>query len=82
MSNIITVNNSIGSHQELIQTTNTPQPIRVGRNLSMPLIKQHITYDRDINEAQPKVLHPPYQKKPDDVNIIQGTGIISNTDNV
>ena len=82
MSNIITVNNSIGSHQELIQTNNTPQPIRVGRKLSIPLIKQHITYDRDINEAQPTALYPPYQKESDDVNIIQGTGTIPNTDNV
>ena len=82
MSNIITVNDVQGSHQELIQTNNTPQPIRVGRKLSIPLIKQHITYDRDINEAQPKVLHPPYQKESDDVNIIQGTGTIPNTDNV
>ena len=82
MSNIITVNNSIGSHQELIQTNNTPQPIRVGRKLSKPLIKQHITYDRDINEAQPTALYPPYQKESDDVNIIQGTGTIPNTDNV
>ena len=82
MSNIITVNDVQGSHQELIQTNNTPQPIRVGRKLSIPLIKQHITYDRDINEAQPKVLYPPYQKESDDVNIIQGTGTIPNTDNV
>ena len=82
MSNIITVNNSIGSHQELIQTNNTQQPIRVGRKLSIPLIKQHITYDRDINEAQPTALYPPYQKESDDVNIIQGTGTIPNTDNV
>ena len=82
MSNIITVNDVEGSHQELIQTNNTPPPIRVGRKLSIPLIKQRTTYDRDINEAQPKVLHPPYQKKPDDANIIQGTGTIPNTDNV
>ena len=82
MTNLITVNDIEGSHQELIQTNNTSTPIRVGRKLSIPLIKQHITYDRDINEAQPKVLHPPYQKKPDDVNIIQGTGTIQNTDNV
>lgn len=82
MSNIITVNDVEGSHQELIQTNNTPQPIRVGRKLSIPLIKQHITYDRDINEAQPTALYPPYQKESDDVNIIQGTGTIPNTDNV
>ena len=82
MSNIITVNDVQGSHQELIQTNNTPQPIRVGRKLSIPLIKQHITYDRDINEAQPTALYPPYQKESDDVNIIQGTGTIPNTDNV
>ena len=82
MSNIITVNDVRGSHQELIQTNNTPPPIRVGRKLSIPLIKQHITYDRDINEAQPTVFYPPYQKKSDDVNIIQGTGTIPNTDNV
>ena len=82
MSNIITVNDVKGSHQELIQTNNTPQPIRVGRKLSIPLIKQHITYDRDINKAQPTALYPPYQKESDDVNIIQGTGTIPNTDNV
>ena len=82
MSNIITVNDVEGSHQELIQTNNTPPPIRVGRKLSIPLIKQRTTYDRDINEAQPKVLHPPYQKESDDANIIQGTGTIPNTDNV
>ena len=82
MSNIITVNDVEGTHQELIQTNNTPPPIRVGRKLSIPLIKQHITYDRDINEAQPTALYPPYQKESDDVNIIQGTGTIPNTDNV
>ena len=82
MTDIITINTAEGSHQELIQTNNTPQPIRVGRKLSIPLIKQHITYDRDINEAQPTALYPPYQKESDDVNIIQGTGTIPNTDNV
>ena len=82
MTDIITVNDVVGSHQELIQTNNTPPPIRAGKKQSTPLIKQHITHDRDINIAQPTVFLPPYQKKPDDVNIIQGTNTIPNTGNV
>ena len=82
MTNLITVNDIEGSHQEVIKSKIISQPIRTGKKLSMPLIKQHITYDRDINEAQPTALYPPYQKESDDVNIIQGTGTIPNTDNV
>ena len=80
MSNIITFNDVEGSHQEVIKTNNNPQPIRVGRKITMPLIKQHITYDRDINIAQPTALYPPYQSKPDDPTIIQGTNTIPNTE--
>lgn len=80
MTDIITINTAEGSHQVVIQTNNNPQPIRVGRKITMPLIKQHITYDRDINIAQPTVLHPPYQSKPDDPTIIQGTNTIPNTE--
>ena len=80
MSNIITVNDVEGSHQEVIKTNITPPPIRTGKKIGMPLIKQHITIDRDINIAQPTAFYPPYQKKPDDLNIVQGTGSIPNTE--
>ena len=80
MSNIITVNDVEGSHQEVIKTNNNPPPIRVGKKQSIPLIKQHITRDRDNNIAQPTALYPPYQKKPDDPTIIQGTNTIPNTE--
>ena len=78
MSNIITVNNVEGSHNELIKTNINIKPIKTGKKISIPLIKQHITKNDDINKAQPSILYPPYQSKPDDLNIIQGNSLNRN----
>ena len=75
MTQLITVNTVEGSHQTLIKTPNISQPIKTGVRRSIPLIKQHITYERDINKAQPTVFHPPYQIKPDNPNLIQGVSL-------
>ena len=75
MTDIITVNNVIGSHQEVVKTNTIPPQIKTGVRRSIPLIKQHITYERDINKAQPTVFHPPYQIKPDNPNLIQGVSL-------
>ena len=82
MTSILTINDVQGSHPQLIKTNIAQQSITPhGRRTSIPLIKQHVTHDRNINIAQPSVLHPPYQSKPDDVNIIQGSNTIYNIGN-
>ncbi len=73
MTELITINDVEGSHQELIKTNTTPQRLVKGRRVQMPLIHQHITPVDDINKAQPTVFYPPYQHRPDDLNLIQGT---------
>ena len=75
MTQLITVNTVEGSHQTLVKTNTTPSQIKTGVRRSIPLIKQHITYEPDINKAQPTVFHPPYQTKPDNPNLIQGVSL-------
>ena len=78
MTTLFTVNDIEGSHQQLVKSNVTIPIIHHGRRTSMPLVKQRVTHDDDINIAQPSVLHPPYQSQPDDVNIIQGSCITPN----